>query len=257
MTARRPFIAGNWKMHLDRVAIDGFCKGLKLNLADPVDCRLGIFPPVVYLERVLRALDGTGVTVGAQTCHPADQGAFTGEVSARMLADVGAHAVLVGHSERRHVFGETDSDVRERLDAALTAGLDVVLCVGETLDERRAGDTLQVVQRQLQVGLSGVDGDTLAGRITIAYEPVWAIGTGQTATPQQAQEAHAEIRKMLGALTGADAAARTIIQYGGSVKPANAAELMDCPDVDGALVGGASLELSSFEAIARFDRQGV
>jgi triosephosphate isomerase len=254
---RRPYIAGNWKMHLDRRAVDDFCAGLRQRLADPFGCRLGIFPPVVYLARVVDALAGSGVTVGAQTCHPAAQGAFTGEVSARMLADVGADAVIVGHSERRQLFGETDADVRARLDAGLAAGLDVILCVGETLAERQAGQTFAVVRRQLDAGLSGLAAETLARHVTIAYEPVWAIGTGHTATPAQAQEVHAALRAQLGELAGERAAGETIIQYGGSVKPANAAELMDCPDVDGALVGGASLELPSFEAIARFDRQGA
>ena len=253
---RTPFIAGNWKMNLDRAAVGGFCRALRAFAADAArpPCRLGVFPPFVYLPQVVEALAGSGVAVGAQTCHPAPEGAFTGEVSARMVKDVGASHVIVGHSERRQLFGESDGDARARLDAALAAGLEVIACLGETLPERKDGQTIAVVDRQLDALVSGVPGEALAAKVTLAYEPVWAIGTGLTATPAQAQEVHVHLRARLAERAGAAVAQRVIIQYGGSVKPANVAELMDSPDVDGALVGGASLEFASFEAIARRGR---
>jgi triosephosphate isomerase len=246
-----PFIAANWKMNLDGAAIAEFCGALRtLDQSRPAT-RVGIFPPAVYLARVVEALAGTSIAVGAQTARPEDNGAFTGEVSVRMVADVGATHVIVGHSERRAIFGETDADVRQRLDAALAAGLDVIFCLGETIEQRKAEQTTEVVSRQLHAGLDGLDGDVLAERVTLAYEPVWAIGTGLTATPEQAQAVHALLRAELTELAGADAAAAVAIQYGGSVKPGNATELMNCADVDGALVGGASLMPESFEAIVR------
>jgi triosephosphate isomerase len=245
---RRPFIAGNWKMHLDSSSIASFCSEL-VSSQVPADVRVGVFPPFVYLAQVVEALADTDVVVGAQTCRPEDQGAFTGEVSARQVKDVGASCVIVGHSERRHVMGETDADVRERLDAALAHGLDVVLCVGETIEERQAERTNEVVAGQLDAGVSGLDAGVMTERVTLAYEPVWAIGTGLTATPEQAQEVHAMLRARLAKLFGDEVAAAVPIQYGGSVKPANVVELMACPDVDGALVGGASLEFTSFSAL--------
>jgi len=253
---RTPFIAGNWKMHLDRATVAEFCRALRAFAADASrpPCRLGVFPPFVYLAETVQALAGSGVAVGAQTCRPEGDGAFTGEVAARMVKDVGASHVIVGHSERRQLFGERDGEVRARLDAALGAGLDVIACLGETLEERKAGRTTAVVERQLDALVTGIAGDTLAARVTLAYEPVWAIGTGAVATPAQAQEVHAHIRSRLVARCGAETAARVIVQYGGSVKPDNAAELLECPDVDGALVGGASLKFASFEAIARAGR---
>ncbi|MGQ0553050.1 MAG: triose-phosphate isomerase [Planctomycetota bacterium] len=258
---RRPFLAANWKMHLDRAAVADFCRRLRgldeaLAAEGEQAPRLGVFPPFVYLAQTVQALAGTRVAVGAQTCRPEAQGAFTGEVAAAMVRDVGASHVIVGHSERRRIFGEDDAAVRARLDAALACGLDVIFCLGETLEERRAGRTTAVVLGQLEAGLFGLAGETLATRVTLAYEPVWAIGTGLTASPAQAQEVHALLRGRLAEHFGAGPAARVILQYGGSVKPANLAELMDCPDVDGALVGGASLEFSSFEALARY-RQGA
>ncbi|MHC4845571.1 MAG: triose-phosphate isomerase [Planctomycetota bacterium] len=246
-----PFVAANWKMHLDRAAIAEFCTALRALDESRPATRVGIFPPFVYLSQVVEALSGTSIAVGAQTARPEDKGAFTGEVAARMVADVGATHVIVGHSERRTLFGETDADVRERLDAALAANLDVIFCLGETIEERQADQTTAVVTRQLHAGLTGLSADVLAERVTLAYEPVWAIGTGLTATPQQAQDVHALLRAEMAQLAGADAAAAVAIQYGGSVKPANANELMSCADVDGALVGGASLEPASFEAIVR------
>lgn len=252
---RAPFIVGNWKMHLDRAAVRDFCTQLAaLDQAlqrERSTTRLGVCPPFVYLAEAAAALAGTRVAVGGQTCRPEAQGAYTGETSARMVKDSGASHVIVGHSERRRLFAEADADVRARLDAALAAGLDVIFCLGETLAERQAGRTDEVVLRQLEAGVRGLPGETLSRRVTIAYEPVWAIGTGQNATPAQAQAVHALLRRQLADLAGQDAAARTTIQYGGSVKPDNIAELMECADVDGALVGGASLEFSSFAALAR------
>lgn len=247
--ARRPYLAGNWKMHMDRRSIVEFCRAAReLPTGNGVP-RVGLFPPAIYLAEVVAALQGTDIVVGAQTARPEASGAFTGEIAMRQVADVGATSVLVGHSERRQIFGETDDDVRARLEAALDVQLEVVLCVGETLDERERDETAAVVLRQLDAALRGLDGDVAARRITVAYEPVWAIGTGRTATPEQAQEVHALVRARLQQIFGGDVAARIIIQYGGSVKPGNIAELLACPDVDGALVGGASLDRASFAAI--------
>jgi triosephosphate isomerase len=253
--ARAPFLVANWKMNLDRAAARDFCERLR-GLDDELGregspVRLGVCPPFVYLAEVAAALAGTRIAVGGQTCRPEAQGAFTGEVSARMVKDVGASHVIVGHSERRRLFHETDSEVRARLDAALAAGLDLIFCLGETLDERNAGRTDEVVLRQLEAGVRGLPGETLSRRVTIAYEPVWAIGTGLTATPEQAQQVHALLRARLAQLAGGEAAARTTLQYGGSVKPENIADLFASPDVDGALVGGASLEFPLFAAIVR------
>ena len=252
---RPPFLVANWKMHLDRAAVRDFCarlRGLEAELQQEGSAvRLGVCPSFVYLADAVQALAGTRIAVAGQTCRPEVQGAFTGEVSARMVKDVGASHVVVGHSERRRLFGETDADVRARLDAALATGLDVIFCLGETQAERNDRRTEEVVLRQLEAGVRGLPGDTLVRRVTIAYEPVWAIGTGVVATPAQAQEVHALLRRRLVELAGADAAARTTIQYGGSVKPENIAELFASPDVDGALVGGASLEFHLFAAIVR------
>jgi len=253
---RTPFIAGNWKMNLRRADVDAFCAGMGELCRSSPGVKVGLFPPFVYLPHLVEALAGTPAVVGAQTCHPASDGAFTGEVSAPMIRDVGASHCLVGHSERRTLFGERDADVRARLEAALDADLDVVVCLGETLDEREAGRTETVVTRQLEAGLSGLAEPVAAGRVSIAYEPVWAIGTGRVATPAQAQEAHAVLRARAATLLGRAAADALVIQYGGSVKPDNVADLMACPDVDGALVGGASLTLPSFTALVRFEGVG-
>ncbi|GJM21988.1 MAG: triosephosphate isomerase [Planctomycetota bacterium] len=254
---RKPYIAANWKMNLDADAIDEFCAELSEFLLDFDAVRVGVFPPSLYLPQVVRALAGTGAVVGAQSCRPEASGAFTGEIAARMVADVGAKATLIGHSERRQIFGETDADVVARRDAALAEGLDVILCVGETLEEREAGRTNEVVIGQLEAALADLTPDVVRERVTLAYEPVWAIGTGKTATPDQAQEVHASIRARLAEGLGGEVASATIIQYGGSVKPDNVSELMACPDVDGALVGGASLQLESFVALLRGGQPGA
>ena len=215
---------------------------------DAVD--LAVCPPFVHIPGVVKALAGSNIDVGAQNMFYEDNGAFTGETSAEMLSDVGCRYVILGHSERRHVIGENDELISRKVLKALSAGLDVILCVGELLEQRRAGRTWEVVERQVKIGLESVSRDD-AARVTLAYEPVWAIGTGETATPEQAREVHAMIRKLLGDLYGAELSDSMRIQYGGSVKPENAAELMNQEDVDGALVGGASLKAESFSGIVK------
>jgi len=247
---RRAFIAGNWKMNLDRRGALRLVAALAEGLAGDERCDVAVCPPFVYIDEVARALAGSKIRVGGQNLCDQPEGAFTGEISARMLRDVGAELAIVGHSERRHLFGESDELVRSKLRAALDEGLDAILCVGETLDERTAGQTESVIARQLTRGLEGVS-DAELERVTIAYEPVWAIGTGQNATPAEASEAHAYLRGVLSGLYDDSSAERVRIQYGGSVKPSNAAELLGAREVDGALVGGASLEPDSFLQIVR------
>jgi triosephosphate isomerase len=208
-----------------------------------------VCPPFPYLAVVAEALQGSPVAVGAQDLFwEIEDGAFTGEVSAKMLCDAGCAYAIVGHSERRHVLGETDETVRRKLGAALDGGLSPILCVGELLEEREAGRTESVVERHVTEGLKGLDAAAMA-KVTLAYEPVWAIGTGKTATPEQAQEVHAFIRSLVAVQFGRKTADALRIQYGGSVKPGNAADLLGQPDIDGALVGGASLKADSFQAI--------
>jgi len=211
---------------------------------------IAVCPPFPYLERVAAAVCGSLVELGAQNLYPEKEGAFTGEVSPTMLVDVGCKHVILGHSERRHKLGETDAFINRKVHAALTAGLHVILCVGETLDEREANQTEKVLDTQLMNGLAGVSAESLT-RLVLAYEPVWAIGTGKNATPAQAQEAHAFLRRRVGDLSGSKAAENLLVQYGGSVKPDNARSLLGQPDVDGALVGGASLQAGQFLDIAR------
>jgi triosephosphate isomerase len=208
-----------------------------------------VAPPFTALAAAAEAMRGSAVELAAQNVHFEKQGAFTGEVSAPMLAEVGCHHAIVGHSERRQLFGETDETVRKKVGALLAVGIRPIVCVGETLAEREAGRTLEVVDRQVRAALSGLPAEPVAA-LTIAYEPVWAIGTGKTASTAQAQEVHAAIRKLLRELAGG-AADAVRIQYGGSVKPENAAELMAQPDVDGALVGGASLKAQDFSQIVK------
>ena len=211
---------------------------------------LGFAPTAVAVPALAEKLKGTGVWVAGQNCHAEKTGAFTGEISAGMLAAAGANSVILGHSERRQLFGETDDGVAKKTAAVLEAGLTPIVCVGETLDERKGGKTFDVVDRQVRGAFTKIAPEQI-GRCVIAYEPVWAIGTGETATPAQAQEVHARIRELVKSLSARHVAEATRIQYGGSVKPANAAELMSQPDVDGALVGGASLEVASFAAICK------
>ena len=249
--SRRPFIAGNWKMNLDRAAAAALASevaaGLK-ELGGAVDG--AVCPAFTLLDSVRTAIAGSDLGLGAQDVYHEASGAFTGEVSTDMLLDAGVQYVLTGHSERRHVIGETDELVGQKTLAALGAGLHVILCVGETIEERRAGTTAAVNDRQIRTGLAGVTAAQMQ-QITIAYEPVWAIGTGVTATPEDAQNAHAAIRALLGDLYDDGVAQATRIQYGGSMKPENAADLLSQPDIDGGLIGGASLKAGSFLEIMR------
>ncbi len=246
--ARRPFIAGNWKMNLGPEAADTLARALKSKLIDQTSVDMAVFPPFTSLHPVIGRLQRTGVEVGGQDLHAATNGAFTGAIAGEMLRELGCTRVLVGHSERRAVFGDTDDMVRAKADAAWRAGLLPILCIGETRPEREAGTAEAVVERQLGSALLGRPADQV-GTVTLAYEPVWAIGTGLTASPSQAQAMHAHIRSWLRAHFPAFVADEVRIQYGGSVKSGNAAALLAEPDIDGALVGGASLNVDSFAAI--------
>ncbi len=245
MPERTPYIAANWKMHKTVAEaaefIDALLPRIAATQSDVVIC-----PPFLALSEVVERSRGSAVRVAAQNMHEEASGAFTGEVSASMLAEVDVEAVVLGHSERRQLFGETDEALARKVPAALAAGLEPILCVGETEEARDAGQTEAVLERQLQADLAAVESGDLA-RVVIAYEPIWAIGTGRTATPEQAQETIAFVRDVLSE-RGA-AAEQVRILYGGSVKPANAAELLGRPDIDGALVGGASLDPDDFAAI--------
>jgi triosephosphate isomerase (TIM) len=242
--SRRPFVAGNWKMHKTAPEAAAFVAALAGRVPEGVE--VGICPPFTAVADTARAAAGTGIGVYGQNMHQAEAGAFTGEVSAAMLLAAGADGVLVGHSERRQLFGETDAGVSEKAARAHAAGLRLILAVGETAEEREAALTEIVLERQVRAGLEGLSAAQVAAT-TIAYEPVWAIGTGLTATPVIAQAAHAFIRGLVDGLHGVGADVR--IQYGGSVKPSNAAELFGQPDIDGGLIGGASLEPDDFAAI--------
>ena len=246
---RQKFVCGNWKLHRTVAESTSLAKELAAGLAGDDRVQVAVAPVFTSLPAVAQALAGSPIQLAAQDVHWENQGAFTGEVSAPLLADVGVKHVIVGHSERRQYFGETDETVRKKVGAVLAAGLRPIVCVGETLAEREAGQTLAVVGRQVRGGLAGLPSSTLAA-VTLAYEPVWAIGTGKTATTAQAQEVHAAIRAVLREL-GGTVADSIRIQYGGSVKPENAAELMSQADVDGALVGGASLKAKDFIAIVK------
>lgn len=252
MTHRTPTVGGNWKMNTDRASAADLARALGDALAGLDGVEVAVFPPFPYLLTVAQVLAErrSPIVLGAQDVSDRANGAFTGEVSAAMLADCGARAVLCGHSERRHVIGEGDALINAKAKAALAGGLGVVLCVGETLDQRKAGRTDSVNEAQTRAGLAGIAVADLP-RVTIAYEPVWAIGTGMTATPADAQAAHARIRAVVGDLCGQAAAQAMRIQYGGSVKPDNAAELFAQPDIDGGLIGGASLKVGDFAPIVR------
>ncbi len=253
MTARRPLIAGNWKMNGlaadGRALASGVAEQRKTMGADaPFD--MLVCPPYVLIPAVVAAVAGSGVEVGGQDCHTAEKGAHTGDVSPAMLKDAGCDYVIVGHSERRTDHGETDALVKAKAEAALAAGLKVIVCIGETLAEREAGLTLDVNRRQLNGSLPA---GASAENCVIAYEPVWAIGTGKVATPEQAQEVHAAIRSELKGLVGGVAEGMRIL-YGGSMKPGNAAELMAQTDIDGGLIGGAALKVEDFIGIAEAAR---
>lgn len=244
---RRMLIAGNWKMHASKADVRELVKGILAGLEPDRAADLLVLPPFPYLPLVESMLDGTPVAVGAQDLSPHDSGPWTGDVSGPMLAEWGAEWVLVGHSERRAVHGEDDALIAAKYIAAQRAGLRPILCVGETLEERKQGRTEEVVHRQLDAVVEAAGIASFANAV-VAYEPVWAIGTGHTATPDQAAAVHADIRARLAALD-ATMSSRVRILYGGSVKPDNAAELFACPDIDGGLIGGASLQAESFMAI--------
>ncbi len=248
---RVPVIAGNWKMYKTADEAAAFVREFLLLVRDAGDVEIVLAPPFSSLAAVSALTRGTKVGVASQNVHFAEEGAYTGEVSPRMVRDTGAAYAIVGHSERRQYFAETDELVNRKVRAALAAGLVPILCLGEILTERESGRTIEVVERQIRAGLAEVP-ESAAGRILVAYEPVWAIGTGKTATPEQAQEVHAFLRGTLKKMWG-DAAGNSVrILYGGSVKPENIAELMGREDIDGALVGGASLAAGSFAKIVKF-----
>lgn len=249
----RALVVGNWKMHKTLGEARGLAQAVRDGVASMTDVDVAMAPPFTALAAVAEVLAGSKVGLAAQTMHEAEKGAFTGEISPAMLKDVGCNHVILGHSERRHIFGETDAQMTKKARAALDHGLIPILCVGETLDERETSRTFDVVERQTEAALRHVTPEE-AARCVLAYEPVWAIGTGKTASPAQAQEVHAFLRKLVAKSHG-DAVARAIrILYGGSVKPDNTALLMAGPDVDGALVGGACLEAPSFLGIVAASR---
>ncbi|MGH7488325.1 MAG: triose-phosphate isomerase [Candidatus Binatia bacterium] len=247
----KKFVVGNWKMYTTAPDARRLAKAVVEGVSNEERASVAICPPFPYLALVGEILKGSRVALGAQNLFPEKDGAFTGEVSPTMLLDLGCKYVILGHSERRHTLGETDAFINQKVRVALAAGLDVIFCIGETLDQREADQTEAALDRQLIQGLADVSTDTLT-RLSIAYEPVWAIGgLGHHATPQQAQEAHAVIRRRFGQMFGEKSAQTLVIQYGGSVKPENAAALLSRHGVDGALIGGASLNAEQFLAIVR------
>jgi triosephosphate isomerase len=248
---RTPVIAGNWKLFKTIAEATGMVNELTPLVAGTAGVEIVVAPVFTALSRVAEALSGSNVRLAAQDCYWEEEGAFTGEVAPKLLADAGCSHVIIGHSERRQYFGETDETVNKKAKAALAAGLTAIVCVGETLAEREAGKAFAVIEEQLKGGLAGFSADMLAKTI-IAYEPVWAIGTGKTASDAQAQEVHAFIRSLLAKLFGQAAAEAIRILYGGSVKPDNVKGLMSQADIDGALVGGASLKADTFAAVANF-----
>ena len=245
---RTPVLAANWKMHKTVEEAIAFTTAFRERVKDMTDVEIVIAPPFTAIRAVADATLGTRIAVAGQDLYWETRGAFTGEVSAVMLTDAGASHVILGHSERRHLFGETDAAVNAKVRSAVGSRLRPIMCVGETLDERESNLTLAVLDRQVEQGLADVTAEQAAGLI-VAYEPVWAIGTGRNATPAQAQEAHAHIRRRLEQVLGRETADRCRVIYGGSVKPANVRELSAQTDVDGALVGGASLDAGSFAEI--------
>ena len=245
---RTPVIAGNWKLFkTSREAVD-LVNDLMPLIKGKKGVDVVVAPVFTVLDRVRSAIAGSGISLSAQDCFWEEEGAFTGEISPKMLLDAGCSHVIIGHSERRQYFGETDATVNRKILAASAAGLVVIFCVGETLEERESGKTFEVLKKQLAGGLTGVSADTMQ-QVIVAYEPVWAIGTGKTASDEQAQEAHAFIRSELSSLYGAGTATATRILYGGSVKPENINGLIAQEDIDGALVGGASLKADSFASL--------
>lgn len=246
--SRRRFIAGNWKLNLGPSASAALAEGLRASLAGRGDVDVAVFPTALSVHAVLPILAGSGVEVGVQDVNTVDTGAYTGANSAAIARELGCTRTLIGHSERRQLFGETDATVNKKVRTALAAGLLPIVCVGETLEERDADQVEAVVHRQVAAALEGLAADQIP-TITLAYEPVWAIGTGRTASPEQAEAVHASIRGWLSAHYPAFVAAETRIQYGGSVNAKSAAALLACPNIDGALVGGASLKADEFAVI--------
>ncbi|MGQ0506934.1 MAG: triose-phosphate isomerase [Myxococcaceae bacterium] len=247
---RRPILAGNWKMNKTVGEAISLVRELREQLSGVRGAEIVVAPPFTALHAVAKVLEDSNIHVAAQNCHWESSGAFTGEVSAPMLKELGCAYVILGHSERRQYFGETDEIVNKRVHAVLRAGLRPIVCVGETLAEREGGKTLDIVARQVKGGLAGINAQDMQ-HCVLAYEPVWAIGTGKVATSDQAQEVHAHLREQLRTLFDRDTAAKVRIQYGGSMKPDNAGELLGKPDVDGGLIGGASLKAADFVAIVR------
>ena len=251
---RRPYIAGNWKMNLTPSEGKAYASALAEAVKKAgADCRVMIAPSFVSLPGVVEAVKGSDITVSAQNMADHLSGAYTGEVSPEMLLDIGVNTVILGHSERRQYYGETDEIINGKVLLAISLKMEVILCVGETLEERESGKLEEVLKRQIEVGLKDVLPAEM-DKITIAYEPVWAIGTGRTATPEDADAAHAFIRRTVAALYSDDVANNLIIQYGGSVKPGNVRALMAKENIDGALVGGASLKLDDFLPIITFNK---
>ena len=248
---RKPVIAGNWKLYKARVEALELVNNLAPLVRQTQDVEVVVAPVFTVLSDVARALSGSSISLAGQDCFWEEEGAYTGEVSPKMLNDAGCSHVIIGHSERRQFFGETDETVNKKIRAALKGGLTVLFCIGETLEEREADKTFVVLKKQVSGGLAGITKDQLE-KIIVAYEPVWAIGTGRTASENQAQEAHSFIREFLSSLFDKGAADTVRILYGGSVKPENIKGLMAQPDIDGALVGGASLKAESFAAIVNF-----
>jgi len=246
---RTPLIAGNWKMNTDSLTAKGLAAAIAARAVEAADVELLVCPPSVYLTLVRDALGNARVGLGAQNMYHETQGAFTGETSGGMLRDIGATYVILGHSERRHILGESDGDVNKKTLAALTTGLKPIVCVGELLEQREAGQTAEVIRTQFEGSLAGISAEAM-GSVVIAYEPVWAIGTGKVATAEQVEQVHADLRKQLAVRYNDGLADKVRILYGGSVKPANAGELLALPNVDGALIGGASLKADDFMAIA-------
>lgn len=242
---KKPFIVGNWKMNLSLKEAVLLAKTIRSETETIRKTDIGICPPSVFLTEIHKTIDGSNIILGAQNIHNKENGAYTGEVSGLMVKDVGCTHVIIGHSERRSVFGETDEFINEKLKRCFSVQLTPIFCVGERLENREQGGTNDVIMSQLRNGLQDITAEN-ARKLIIAYEPVWAIGTGKTATPEQANEAHTFIRKLLTEKYGENAAAEMIIQYGGSVRPDNIKDLLQQKEIDGALVGGASLEAKSF-----------
>lgn len=251
--ARKPIVAGNWKMYKTIPEAVALVNTLRFGASGILDREVVVAPPFTALAAVARALEGSGIALSAQNTCWENEGAYTGEISPLMLKDVGCKYIIIGHSERRHIFGDTDGLIARKIKATVLAGLKPIFCIGETLQERETGETLAVLKRQVKEGLKLVQGADM-DKIVIAYEPVWAIGTGKTATNAQAQEAHSFIRTLLEELFEKNIASDLRILYGGSVKAGNVDGLMAQPDIDGVLVGGASLEADSFLRIIKFQR---